>query len=215
MNTVRTFKSSSIAMLVMCLVGSAHATLVDRGNGMVYDSVQNLTWLQDWNSRGTQGFSDIGRLTYVPADQWARDLVFGGFTDWRLPTAINSDDGAICLYNGCTKNEFGHLWHVELGNPRNGPLVNTGPFLNMRGPFNTGNTYFTSTLRSNPTGVVTFSTSEGRHQLDPVTSGSRLFVVAVRDGDVLSAVPEPQSWMMLLAGLAGVGAVSARRRRQR
>ena len=29
--------------------GNASATLIDRGNGMIYDSGQNLTWLQDTN----------------------------------------------------------------------------------------------------------------------------------------------------------------------
>jgi len=78
------------AIAAGCLFGNAQAVLIDRGNGMTCDTVQNLTWRQDWNLRWTQGFPNIGRSGRVSADQWTRDLVFVGFDDWRMPTAPNS-----------------------------------------------------------------------------------------------------------------------------
>ena len=38
-------RSTLTGLLVsaVCLVGVAHATLIDRGNGMIYDSVQDIT----------------------------------------------------------------------------------------------------------------------------------------------------------------------------
>jgi len=210
MRTTGTLSKSLLTIAACCLFGTAKAELIDRGNGMIYDTVQNLTWLQDWNLRWTLGFSNIGRSGWISADGWTRDLVFGGFDDWRLPSALNNDGSGVCLSYGCTTNEFGNLWHVTLGNPLRGPLINTGPFINMRGPFGTGNTYFTSSIV--PGGVATFWTSEGLHQLEPVVSGPLLYTVAVRNGDVMSPVPEPQTWAMWVAGLAGLAAVSARQR---
>jgi hypothetical protein len=59
---------------------NAHAALIDRGNGMVYDSDQDITWLQNANSAG-------GPLNWASATTWADDLVYGGYDDWRLPSA--------------------------------------------------------------------------------------------------------------------------------
>ena len=38
-----------LTVLTISLSGVAQATLVDRGNGMIYDNVLDVTWLQDAN----------------------------------------------------------------------------------------------------------------------------------------------------------------------
>ena len=38
-------------------VSSANAALIDRGNGLIYDSYLNITWLQDANYSVTSGYS--------------------------------------------------------------------------------------------------------------------------------------------------------------
>jgi hypothetical protein len=63
---------------------TANAVLVDRGNGLIYDSDQNLTW--------TQNAGMSGLMTWGEATAWTGGLVFGGFDDWRLPTTTQHDD---------------------------------------------------------------------------------------------------------------------------
>ena len=57
---------------------SANAALLNRGNGLIYDTDLDITWLQDFQLGGFAG-------TWEEANGWAQSLVFGGFSDWRLP----------------------------------------------------------------------------------------------------------------------------------
>lgn len=34
-------------MAVLLMAGKSQATLIDRGNGLVYDDVNNISWTQD------------------------------------------------------------------------------------------------------------------------------------------------------------------------
>jgi hypothetical protein len=78
----------------LCLPSlSAHAVLVDRGGGMLYDTVLNITWLQDANYAKTSGYCDAyancsgltdGRMSWTQANTWASSLEYGGHSDWRL-----------------------------------------------------------------------------------------------------------------------------------
>lgn len=56
----------------LALSTSANATLIDRGNGMIYDSDQALTWLQDANYAKTSGYDADGRMTWDAATTWGR-----------------------------------------------------------------------------------------------------------------------------------------------
>ena len=99
---------------------SAQAALVARPGGMVYDTVQNITWLQNWNTNG--------RMDWTTANNWANNLVYGGFDDWRLPTA-NTTASSNCSANfnpgggfpqqyfgyNCTGSEMGHMFYTEFG----------------------------------------------------------------------------------------------------
>jgi hypothetical protein len=69
-------------------VPQAQALLVDRGSGMLYDTVLNITWLQDANYAKTSGyptpaFAD-GRMYWTQANTWAENLEYGGYSGWRL-----------------------------------------------------------------------------------------------------------------------------------
>jgi hypothetical protein len=58
----RIMKTLSVFLCAMVLllgfVGTSNAFLYDRGNGLIYDSDQNITWLQDANYAQTSGYDD-------------------------------------------------------------------------------------------------------------------------------------------------------------
>lgn len=75
----------------LVLMGSSQAALIDRGGGMIYDSDLQITWVQNANlatgSVYDDGASTVdGRMSWINAKAWAENLVYGGFSDWRLPT---------------------------------------------------------------------------------------------------------------------------------
>lgn len=119
--------------LALLFAVNVNAALYDRGNGMVYDSDQDITWLIDFNyaatqyaeSGGTLGDED-GMMTWAEATDWAQNLEYGGYSDWRLP-AFNvaadqlnktySTSGSDRGYNVNTSHsEFAYLWYEILGN---------------------------------------------------------------------------------------------------
>ncbi len=115
--------------------GAAQAALMDRGGGLIYDDVLNITWLQDANyaktqwttSGGTQGTA-TGWMTWSAANTWAENLSYGGYDDWRLPMvrpvrgshAFNfsfSNNGTTDVGYGNTSanSEMAYMYYVNLG----------------------------------------------------------------------------------------------------
>ena len=111
------------------LSGAAQATLIDRGGGMIYDDVLNITWLQDANYAKTSGYDFDGRMNWAAANTWAANLVYGGYNDWRLPTMVDTGtpgcnfaySGTDCGYNvqtvsgGTVYSEMAYMYYVNLG----------------------------------------------------------------------------------------------------
>ena len=94
----RKLYNASVGLILIALsLSSVHAALIDRGNGMIYDSAQNITWLQDaqWavnsgyvadnlKNEGGSATDDIladGRMGWDAANDWANQLVYGGYSD--------------------------------------------------------------------------------------------------------------------------------------
>lgn len=202
--------------LLFCVIvfsPSANAALFDRGHGLIYDSVLNVTWMQDFNYAKTSGHTPDGRLLWLEgAEVWVQDLNFGGFNDWRLPTIYVEDNtwsysGTDYGYNGSThNNELAHLWYETLGNTsaydENGneqdTIVNASFFINIA-----PNYYFLSDGNSliypNRSGWV-FDMNIGAEGLGSAGFG---YAVAVRGGDI-TTVPTPSALMLIVLGLFGV-----------
>jgi hypothetical protein len=125
----------SLATLTLGLILAlpAQAILIDRGGGLIYDDVLNITWLQDANYAKTSGYDADGRMTWDQAMTWATNLSYAGYTNWRLPTMVDTGapgcDGAYsgtdCGYNVQTVNtgtnpvtvynELAHMYYNNLG----------------------------------------------------------------------------------------------------
>lgn len=117
-------KPLTFALLLVC--GTAQAALHDRGGGMLFDDVLNVTWLQDANYARTSGYDTDGRMTWSAANVWAANLSYGGYADWRLATnAPQGSDWDITATNDgstdrgynitSTRNELSYMYYVNLG----------------------------------------------------------------------------------------------------
>jgi Protein of unknown function (DUF1566)/Divergent InlB B-repeat domain len=111
-------KLRDVLMLWICAMSvfSVSATLIPRGNGMVYDDVKGVTWLQDANYAKTTGAAPGGYMIWSTAYDWAQTVNVGGFSDWRLPSTAEFQAMFIST-NG-------------LGNRVVG-MTNAGPFTNL------------------------------------------------------------------------------------
>lgn len=106
----------SVAVLLSV---SASAALYDRGSGMIYDDVLNITWLQDANYAQTSGYDSDGLMTWTDANSWAANLSYAGYDDWRLPSINNVGigEGSFTeLYGTSYIGEIGYMYFINLGN---------------------------------------------------------------------------------------------------
>jgi hypothetical protein len=190
------------------LATSAHADLIDRGGGLIYDTEADVTWLQDANYARTSGFSPNGLMTWEAAMSWAADLEYYDaardttWSDWRLPDARNPDGSWPCFGFDCPDSEQGRLYEVYgLRYTAQGPFVNLD-----RG------SYWSSTRRAPLPGnawIYNFTLGKQDHTgpLEELLIG---YAHLVRDGDVGSdptRVPTlGPGGLLVLAGLFGITA---------
>lgn len=106
--------ASSLALAAgLFLSCAAQAALIDRGGGLLYDNVLNITWLQDATYAQTSGADSDGYMNWYQAKDWAANLSYydsvRGVThdNWRLPGMIDTGtvscnyafSGTDCGYN--------------------------------------------------------------------------------------------------------------------
>lgn len=196
-------RASTLAAMLACPAVS-NATLIDRGNGMIYDSFQNLTWLQDANHAKTSGYDSDGLMGWNEAVAWANNLTYGGYDDWRLPQLdiISTGFGFSLIFSEillgpATNLSTGICFQPTVPNNSNqgiGCVPGNPLFTNIDSvPFWYGNEDGNSAWASDVGGflypIALYPKSESFHTW------------AVRDGDV-TAVPEPGTLLLLALGLA-------------
>jgi hypothetical protein len=219
-----------LTVLIISLSGVAQATLVDRGNGMIYDDVLDVTWLQDANYAKTSGYDADGQMNWAAANAWVEQLAYEGYNDWRLPTISPINDssfnyvlsrvGNADIGNNISSpnSEMAYMFHENLGNlsaydtdgtARGGNsgtdwgVINPGFFNNLE-----NNIYWTGVESASL--AWAFTTWSGYQDLS--NKDNEFYAWAVRSGDVnVSAVPVPAAVWLLGSGL--VGLLSLRRKR--
>ena len=204
-----------------------------------YDTDLNITWLANANVNGLMTWSAANtwaaNLSFTNGinvyDNWRLPTVnpvngsslnyglsYNGSTDYGYNV---SEQGTA--FAGSTGSEMAHLFYNTLNNKGicdpalstvsfcSGPqagrgLTNRGPFTNLQ-----ADSYWSAPEYAPFTNEAWGFDFSGSGFQGSVTKNADLYALAVSPGDV-AAVPEAESWAMLLAGLGLIGVAVARRR---
>jgi hypothetical protein len=224
---------ATAAALLLLATQTSEAALFDRGGGLIYDSVLDITWLQDADYAKTSGYDADGELSWAESKTWAAGLVYAGFSDWRLPSIApvngtsfqfggsydGSTDGGY--NNSGSNNELGHLYYSTLANI--GAFTTSGVATSCNvsglcwtnfGPFQNLTTSYTGWYGQPFTAFASYAWifGSGSGYQTGINDNQFAHAWAVHPGDIGAPVPEPGPSLLLLAGL---GLLAAHRHRRR
>jgi len=227
---IRRIQLAPIVLALGLVTGSAHAALQGRDlNGSAgsfeayYDTDLDITWLADANVNGA--------MTWDAANTWAANLSITDavnnltYNNWRLPTVVDTGTpgcdyaytGTDCGHNVDTATgEMAHLFYDELGNktyydtsgnsPQSGwGLTNTGPFTKLQ-----AHNYWSATEYAPDTNYAWYFDMYSGYQSAGTKNNNGMYALAVSPGDV-AAVPEAETYGLMLAGLGLIGWRARRR----
>lgn len=189
-----------------------------------YDADGKMTWAAANTWAANLSFIDaVNNITY---DNWRLPTVnpingssFNDSNSYNGSTDLGyniSEQGTV--YAGSTANEMAHLFYNTLDNKGYCPVstncstaqvgwgLSTGPLTNLQA------SYYWSGLEYAPRTNSALLFNFGLGYQAPEVKSSGFYALAVSPGDI-AAVPEADTWAMLLAGLGLVGGAGLRRRR--
>lgn len=179
-------------ILALFTFGSAHAALINNGNGFIYDNYLNITWYDyTYNPSASGGYS------WDQAKAWVAGLTVGGVSGWQLPAASapkTGNDSAI-------ESQLGNLYYAL--SQTSGGLTNAGLFSNLQSVV-----YWTSTIDpkwdGDPGKAFAFSFITGYQGTAFINLPYS--ALAVHEGNVgaPSQTPIPGAFFLFAPGLAGL-----------
>ena len=214
-NARNLFATFALSVGLLTVTGANAALESALGGQVVNDTDLNITWLADANLAATEtfgvsGINANGTMTWNTAQSWIGAMNasnYLGFNDWRLPTSL-SPVGSSCTGYLCSGSEMGHLYYFEGG--LNGQSIASSSILNEYFTGMQSDNYWNYEYAPLLDSAWSFSGANGWQNVYPSTN--EYFAWAVRSGEVVSAVPEPQTYGMLLTGLAVIGFTMNRRK---
>jgi hypothetical protein len=215
-----------IALVIAGLSNGVQAELQPRDlNGDLivdafYDSALNITWLNDANYAKTSGFDSDGLMAGSTANSFAQGLMLGGYNGWRL-AALSTIGHLAMPYNCATSaafacaasgNELGYMYYFNLdGNGNNSGIQQSGnaTLFNIQGNY-WGNG------ATNVSWTLNFANGYQNLIIPPIQLFASGWIVHPGDvGSVISPVPEPQIFSLMLIGIGFVGLKLRRERVQK
>ncbi|MEJ2610349.1 MAG: hypothetical protein P8179_09715 [Candidatus Thiodiazotropha sp.] len=222
------------------LAANSQAALFDRGGGLIYDDVLDVTWLQDV-TYVLDKKREAGVIPgYARAVNWYQAMDFisefsynvQGFstTGWRLPeiSGYSTESfNASGTATGSQVNELAHMYYNNLGfdayagnkwDPDNIPLpteYSISPNFDNINLFTHLENAYLNQWSGNQDPVNDRVWGLHMHIGDTILDGSKGYdgglIWAVHDGDI-STVPVPPALWLMGSGMALMGFVSKKRR---